>query len=162
MRDADYIKDAKGAKISPASIVMGLAALLIFGLFGWLTFGPKPAPPPPPQLSAEGKQYLRNLALSNVHMQAAESYVNARVVEILGDITNNGDRIVKLAEVTCVFQDYSGQEVARERAFVVGGTAPGGSLRPHATKGFRLPFDTIPESWNQAMPTLIIAQIQFE
>ncbi len=152
----------KDVKISPATIVMGLAAVLIFGLFGWLTFGPKPAPPPPPQLSAEGRQYLGSLALSNVHMQAAESYVNARVVEILGEITNNGDRTVKVAEVTCVFTDYSGQLVARERSFVVGGTAPGGSLKPHTTMSFRLPFDTIPEEWNQAMPTLIIAQIQFE
>ena len=155
-------RDADSVKISPATIVMGLAALLIFGLFGWLTFGPKPAPPPPPQLSAEGRRYLPSLALSNVHMQAAESYVNSRLVEILGDITNNGDRPVKLVEVTCVFQDYAGREIARERAFVVGATAPGGSLKTHTTKGFRLPFDTIPESWNQAMPTLIIAQFKIE
>jgi len=25
-----------------------------------------------------------------------------------------------------------------------------------------LPFDTIPDSWNQVMPGLVIAQIQFE
>jgi len=150
----------RDVKISPASLVMGLAAVLIFGLFGWLTFGPKPAPPPLPQLTPEARQYLPSLALSGVHMQAAENYVNARVVEILGDITNNGSRTVKLAEVTCVFHDYSGQEVARERALVVG--SRGGPLRPNGTKAFRLPFDTIPDTWNQAMPTLIIAQIQFE
>ena len=79
-------------KISPASIVIALAGILILGVFGWLTFGPEPAPPPPPVLTAEAKQYLPNLALSNVHMQAAESYVKARLVEILGDITNNGSR----------------------------------------------------------------------
>jgi hypothetical protein len=43
---------------------------------------------------------------------------------------------------------------------VVGGRT--GSLTAGETKSFRLPFDTIPETWNQAMPTLIIAQIQFE
>ena len=147
-------------KISPASIVVGLAGVLILGVFGWLTFGPAPAAPPPPRLTQEGKAYLSSLALSNVHMQAAESYVNSRLVEILGEISNKGNRTVKVAEVTCVFSDYSGVEIARERAFVVGGRS--GSLAPGETKSFRLPFDTIPENWNQAMPTLIIAQLQFE
>ncbi len=140
--------------------MVGLAGVLILGVFGWLTFGPAPAAPPPPRLTQEGKAYLSSLALSNVHMQAAESYVNSRLVEILGEISNKGSRTVKVAEVTCVFSDYSGVEIARERAFVVGGRT--GSLAPGETKSFRLPFDTIPENWNQAMPTLIIAQLQFE
>jgi hypothetical protein len=139
---------------------MALGGALILGIFGWLTFGPAPAPPPPPKLSQEAKDYLPNLQLANVHMQAAESYVNTRLVEILGDIGNNGTRTIKLAEVTCIFRDYSGQEIARERATVIGGRP--GPLPPGQTRSFRLPFDTIPQSWNQAMPTLVIAQIQFE
>jgi hypothetical protein len=147
-------------KISPAGIVIGLAAILIFGAFGWLTFGPKPAPPPPAVLTQEAKAYLPNLVLTNVRMQAAESYVQSRLVEILGDISNKGNRTLKVVEVICVFKNYAGQEIARERAVVVG--ARGGSLGPGETKSFRLPFDTIPEAWNQALPSLVIAQIQFE
>jgi hypothetical protein len=147
-------------KISPASIVIALAMILILGAFGWLTFGPKPAPPPPPVLTAEAKEYLSNLDLSNVHMQAAESMVNQRVVEILGDITNKGDRVIKLAEVTCVFRDYTGKELKRERVAIVGGQTTG-TLSPGASKPFRLAFDDIPDTWNQAVPTLVIAQIQF-
>jgi hypothetical protein len=144
-------------KISPAGIVIGLAAILIFGAFGWLTFGPKPAPPPPAVLTKEARDYLPNLGLSNVHMQSSENYVNARVIEILGDITNKGTKTLKLAQVICVFRDYAGQEIARESASVVRDT-----LAPTQTRSFRLPFDTIPDSWNQQVPTLIIAQIQFE
>lgn len=146
-------------KISPASIVIGLAMILILGAFSWLTFGPKPPPPPPPVLTQEAKDYLPNLALTDVHMQAAESMVNQRVVEILGHITNRGNRIVKLAEVTCVFKDYGGMEVKRERVVIVG--ASGTPLLPGATKPFRLAFDDIPDTWSQAMPALLIAQIQF-
>ena len=146
-------------KISPASIVIALAMILILGAFGWLTFGPKPAAPPPPVLTEEAKHYIVNLPLSNVHMQAAESLVNQRVVEILGDIGNSGNRVVKLAEVTCIFNDYAGNEVKRERVAIVG--AAGTALNPGATKPFRLAFDDIPETWNQAMPALAIAQIQF-
>jgi hypothetical protein len=147
-------------KISPASIVIGLAGILIVGALGWLTFGPKPAPPPPPVLTEEAKDYLEHLQLDNVHMQAAESMANNRVVEILGAIKNQGSRTVKLAEVTCVFRDYNEKEIKRERLPIVGGT--GGPLGPGDTKSFRLPFDDIPDDWNQVMPTLVIAQIQFQ
>ncbi|MEP6713945.1 MAG: FxLYD domain-containing protein [Terriglobia bacterium] len=147
-------------KISPASIVIGLAGVLILGVFGWLTFGYKPAPPVPPVLTEEAKQYRTSLGLTNVHMQAAESYVQSRLVEILGDITNKGNRRVKAIQVTCLFTDYSGHEIARERVYVFGPST--GTLEPGQTKTFRMAFDTIPESWNQALPTLIVAQIQFE
>jgi hypothetical protein len=147
-------------KVSPASIVIALAAILILGAFGWLTFGPKPAPPPPPVLTEEAKEYLTKLALENVHMQAAESIVNARLVEILGDIKNNGTRRIRLAQVTCVFRDYYNKEVKRERVTIVG--ASGGILGPGESKPFRLAFDDVPDSWNQVMPALVIAQIQFE
>ena len=64
-------------------------------------------------------------------MQAAESVVNTRVVEILGAIANKGTRTVKLAEVTCVFRDYNEMEIKRERLPIVGGT--GGPLGPGDT-----------------------------
>jgi hypothetical protein len=147
-------------KISPASIVIGLGVVLVAGAFAWLTFAPKPAPPPPPVLTEEAREYLPNLKLSNVHMQAAESYVNSRLIEIFGDITNAGNRKVQLIEVTCVFRDFSQREVARERAWVVDGRP--GALAPGQTRSFRLPFDTIPDTWDQVMPKLVIAQIRFE
>ena len=150
-------------KISPASIVIALAMILILGAFGWLTFGPKPAPPPPPVLTAEAEAYRVNLDFTNVKMQQADSMVNQRVIEILGDITNKGNRGIKLAEVTCVFKDYGGAEVKRERVAIIGGAVFGakGNLAPGATKHFRLAFDDVPEGWNQALPSLHIAQIQF-
>jgi hypothetical protein len=40
-------------------------------------------------------------------------------------------------------------------AFATGPLAPGGK------KNFRLAFDNIPESWNQALPQLVIAQTVF-
>jgi len=147
-------------KISPASIVIALALILIFGVFGWLSFGPKPAPPPAPVLTQQAKSYLASLALSNVRMQAAESYVNQRVVEILGDITNKGNKTVSTVEVTCVFRDYSGREILRERVFVI--DRENGPLQPGVTKPFRLAFDDVPNTWSQAMPSLVIAQIQFQ
>jgi hypothetical protein len=153
-------------KISPIGFVFGIGALLVFGIVGWLTFAPKPAPPPEPVLTLEARQYLPNLQLENVHMQAAESFVNQRVIEILGDIVNHGDRTVKQALVTCRFYDWGGKEVARENAYIVGDTtgalATAGPLAPGGTRPFRLAFDTIPDTWTQALPTLVIREIKFE
>src|SRR4051812_5345649 len=120
--------------------------ILILGAFGWLTFGPKPLPAPPPVLTAEAKQYVSNLKFSNVRIQAAESMVNQRLVEILGDITNKGNRTVNLAEVTCIFNDYNGKELQRERVALIGKTT--GPLNPGASKSFRLAFDDLAEGWN--------------
>lgn len=150
----------RGVKLSPITFVFATGAVLVLGIAAWLTFGPKPSPPPPPVMSDEAKQYLHNLDLTGVHMQAAESFTNQRVIEILGNITNKGDRPVKRALVTCVFYDWNNQIVARENDYIVGGVA--GSLPAGATKPFRLAFDTIPETWTQALPTLVIREIQFE
>lgn len=111
-------------------------------------------------LTAEARGYLKNLALSEVSMQANESYLKQEVVEINGKVTNNGDRVVKLVEVNCIFHDPYGQVVLRERVAIAGRKA--GDLRPGDTKSFRLAFDSIPPSWNKQMPDLVIAQILFE
>jgi hypothetical protein len=50
--------------------------------------------------------------------------------------------------------------VLRERVAIV--RSKNGGLAPTETKAFRMPFDNMPQSWNQAMPQLVIAQIQFE
>jgi hypothetical protein len=141
-------------------IVIGAVAVLLVGCAAaYLTFGPKPAPPPPPVLTQEAKDYLDNLKLSDVGLQAAESYINSSVVEILGKVGNNGNRSVKLVQVYCVFQDVYQRQIRRELATVVGKAGP---LRPGETKPFRLAFENPPQGWDQAMPKLVIAQIQFE
>ena len=83
-----------------------------------------------------------------------------RLVEIPGHITNKGGRTVRLAEVTCVFSDYYGKELKRERVAIVGQTT--GPLAPGVSKPFRLAFDDLADNWNQALPRLVIAQIQFK
>src|SRR5207245_569486 len=106
-------------------------------------------PPPAAPLTGEARDYVRskNLKLANVEMKAHESYLKQSVIEITGTIENAGTRKVKSVEIYCVFYDSLGQVVLRKRvAIVSGGT---GGAAPGETKPFRLPFDDIPESWNQ-------------
>jgi hypothetical protein len=110
-------------------------------------------------LTPEAKAYVRNLKLSDVDMKASESYFKQVVVEISGKIENAGDRDLSVIEIYCVFYDSYGQLVLRKRLPIVGERM--GGLKPGETKSFRLPFDEIPESWNHAMPQLVIAGIKF-
>jgi hypothetical protein len=111
-------------------------------------------------LTPEGKAYTKYLQLGGVEMQATDAFLKQRLVEIVGKITNAGGRRLKSVDLNCVFYDPYGQVVLRERVSIVRSRL--GGLKPGETKDFRLPFDTIPESWNQAMPQLVIAQVVFE
>ena len=158
---ADKVIPAKKLRfpLSVPVVIAILGVVIVGGAIAYLTFGPKPAPPPPPVLTQEAKDYLPNLKLTDVGLQAAESYINSSLVEVLGKITNVGNRGVRLVQVNCVFRNVYGQQIRRELATVVGKLGP---LNPGDTKPFRLAFENPPPGWNQAMPDLVIAQIQFE
>ena len=145
--------------IPPVAIVAGAVLLLGFGGFLALERQSR-VTPPAPVLTGDARAYVRYLKLSDVEMKAHESYFKQSVVEITGKLGNQGYRILKLVEINCVFYDPYGQVVLRERVPIV--SAKTGGLTPGDTKNFRLPFDSIPQSWNQAMPQLVIAQILFE
>ena len=110
-------------------------------------------------LTAEARAYTRNLQLSDVEMKASENYFQQAVVEIEGKIANTGDRPLDTVEIFCVFRDPYGQLVLRRRLAIVSPRM--GGLKPGETKSFRLPFDDLPASWNQAMPQLVIASVKF-
>jgi hypothetical protein len=110
-------------------------------------------------LTPEAKTYTRNLQLSDVEMKASENYFQQAVVEIEGKIANAGDRPLETVEVYYVFRDSYGQLVLRRRLAIVSPRM--GGLKPGETKSFRLPFDDLPASWNQAMPQLVIAGVKF-
>jgi hypothetical protein len=132
---------------------------LVGGAAFWFLQHQPPAQVPKPVLTGGARAYVRNLKLSEVDMKAHESYFKQSVVEITGKIGNEGDRVLKLVEINCVFGDSAGQVVLRERVPIVSAKTNG--LSPGETKSFRLAFDNIPESWNQALPQLVIAQIVF-
>ena len=142
------------------AVVIGLVLVLGLGGFFYLDRAAKKGPPAPPPLTGDARAYARNLKLTNVEMKAHESYLKQSVVEIVGNIQNVGDRMVKTVEINCVFYDSYGQVVLRKRVPIV--SAKIGAVAPEQIKPFRLPFDDIPESWNQMMPQLVMAAIEFQ
>ena len=145
--------------IPVAVLVVALVVILGAGFFLYLDRAANRPPPSPAPLTAEAKAYVRSLQLMDVEMQKHESYMKQAVVEITGKIGNNGNRALRVVEINCVFYDAYGQLVLRSRVPIVGRKM--GGLAPGEIKNFRLAFDDIPDSWNQALPQLVIAQIVF-
>jgi hypothetical protein len=153
--------NAAGKKSIPVTPVLTalVAVLALLGAFIYLNRPAQKSAAGP--ASREAKAYLAKLALSDVGMQASENFMNQKVVEVIGNISNNGPREVKSIDVFCLFYSVDGHELHRERLRIVGGVAAPGSLKPGTTKSFRMPFDTLPDGWNQALPKMVIAQITF-
>jgi hypothetical protein len=147
----------KRTSIPPAALVAG--AMAVVGLAGFWYLS-KPAPPKEPApLTGAAKAYVRGLKLSNVDMQAHESYLKQSIVEITGNLGNTGDRVLRTVEINCVFYDPNGQVLLRERVAIINPKT--GALAPGETKAFRMAFDNVPEGWNQSMPQMVIAAIDF-
>lgn len=159
------------------AIVAGIVVLLGAGGFLYLDRASKQTPAGPPPPSAEARAYAKNLRfvaddgvnLENPKMESHESYLKQSTVEITGNIMNSGDRPVSSVEVTWLFKDPGTmmpdgqlyQEVIyRERTSIV--SKKSGGLAPGQFRHFSISFDNIPDSWNQAMPSLVIAGISFK
>ena len=112
-----------------------------------------------PVLTPEAKAYTKYLQLSGVQMKATANALGQTLVEITGQITNTGNRPLKKVVLQCIFYDPSGQVIDRELVPIV--RVRHGALQPGQTRNFRLPFDSLPKTWNQAMPQLVIAEIIF-
>lgn len=151
----------KKKKEFPTGLVIALTVVLaVGGAAAWYFGQPRDNANQAPVLTPEAKAYVRNLKLSGTELKATDSAMAKSLIEIVGSITNNGERKLKLVELNCIFYDPYNQVVLRERVAIV--RPKNGGLAPAETKPFRMPFDNMPPSWNQAMPQLVIAQIQFE
>jgi len=140
---------------SRSAIYILAATLLLGGPVVWY-FNHPATVSSAPSLTPDAKAYVRNLQLADVTMKATESYVQQMVTEIEGKITNGGARTVKEVDVYCIFYNRYGEVVLRKRVPIVNSL-----VKPGESRSFRLPFDEIPESWNNQMPQLVIAGIQF-
>lgn len=144
----------------PAAPLIVAGVLVAIALVGAIAYLSRPANnTPQAEATPEAKAYVHNLALSDVRMNASENFMRQQVVEIQGHIVNQGPRALRSVDVYCLFYGVDGRQLYRERVAIVPST--GAPLKPSEVRSFRLPFDTLPDGWNQAMPKMVIAHISF-
>ncbi|HMJ63202.1 MAG TPA: hypothetical protein VK493_15635 [Bryobacteraceae bacterium] len=145
-------------------IALWMGAVALAAILAAVVYLERPRAKPVDESGAtpEAKAYVSHLELSGVNMVASENFMQQKVVEIQGTIANRGTRPLAGIDVYCLFAGVDGREVHRERQPILGtGGARTPPLAPNAARPFRLPFDSLPEGWNEAMPKLVIARIQF-
>lgn len=140
-------------------VVTGALLVIVVAIGAFYFIRPAALPTQEATASAESRAYLPRLALSDVAMEASENFMKQQVVEVKGVIADNGPRALRSVDVYCLFYDVNGKELQRERLPIV--NSKNAPLRPNERRHFRLPFDAVPEGWNQAMPKMVIAQITF-
>ena len=169
--------EKKRPTIPPMAIVAGIVVLAGLGGFWYLDRASRQTPPGPAPPTAAARAYAKYLKFvaddgvtpKNPDMESHESYLKQTVVEISGNLLNAGDRAVNSVAVNWLFYEPGAvmpdgklyQEVIwHERTFLV--TKKMGGLDPGKSRPFHVSFDNIPDSWNQAMPSLVIAAIEFK
>ena len=110
-------------------------------------------------LTDEARDYLHSLDLDGVEMAAMDNTLGHTLVEVTGTIRNLGQRQVRSMRLNCVFFDVHGIEMHRVLSTIVSSSD---GLAPGSARDFRLPFDDIPDGWNQILPSLYIAEIVFD
>jgi hypothetical protein len=161
-KNVPTVLKAPGRKTNYLPLAIVSILVVVIGAAAWfllLRGGSQAAQPRP--LTPEAKAYVRNLGLAEVEMKAKENALGGTLVEITGKITNKGDRVLRSIELNCIFYDPYGQAVLRERVPIVRYKG-GAGMQSGETRSFRMPFDSIPAGWNQALPQLVIAGIDFE
>lgn len=141
-------------------LLVALGLLLGIAGFGYLEWkGRSDLPVEQVVLTDEARDYLTSLDLSDVEMGATDNSLGQTLVEITGTIRNIGDRPVRSIRLNCVFFDVYGIELHRVLSTIVRSSQ---GLQPGGEVPFRLPFDDIPDGWNQVLPSLYVAEIVFD
>lgn len=138
---------------------LGVTLVAVVAVAAALIFLSRPAPKQPTGPSAAALAYLPYLHIADVKMNAAENLVQQQVVYVNGVLQNSGNRRLERVDVYCIFSGIDGKEIYRERVSLL--RASGKPLGPGQSRPFQLPFDEIPDGWNQTPPRLQIAQIRF-
>lgn len=158
MLDTDQKIRSRSSKTVPLLVVAALAGGIGAGAyFYWQDRSART--PAPIILTEEARAYLPSLDLGGVEMSGKENALGQTLVEITGQIANQGDRQIRSIRLNCVFFDINGIELHRALSTIVPART---GLAPGTEQGFRLAFDDIPDGWNQVMPSLYIAEIVFD
>lgn len=164
MREPKPLANARGSASIPKKIpiaplvVLAMVVAAVIAAFFYLSRPATKSPQTGPA-SGEAKAYVSNLQLSDVSMKASENFMRQQVVEIEGKIANHGPRSLQAVDIYCIFYGIDGQEIYRERVPIV--QSKGAPLKADDVRSFRLPFDSLPDGWNQALPRMVIARIAF-
>lgn len=150
---------------------MVIAAVIVIAVTGGLFFvfqHGKTTPEVTP-ISAQADPYAANLPISNLAMSESSNLAGGKVTYLDGQITNKGSRTISGITVQVLFRNYA-HEVAQNETqplmlirtrdpYVDVQPVSAAPLKPGDERDFRLIFDTVADSWDNAYPEIRIIRV---
>lgn len=140
----------------------GAALLLIAVIYLFAHYTPAPSTPTlkPLPMGAAEQSYAPQIRFLEPKVARAANFLNQEVTFVFGSVENQGTRPVQQIEITLEFHDLFNQVVLRDKQRLFSPTAP--PLAPHENRDFQLTYESVPQQWNQAYPTLTITGLELK
>jgi hypothetical protein len=151
------LADGRSPLLMIFTISVAIAAVLAAG--AWFMHARLSRPAVRPPLSAEAQAYLKQVAVTDVHLSAAETGLGSNVTYLDARISNNGARALREVDLDLAFVDMLNQLVLRKTVHPISTTSP--PLQPGESRPFRVTFDYMPGEWNQGPPVATVTYVSF-
>jgi hypothetical protein len=160
-RQAAFIRLASDRGRSLLPLIFGISAAIAVLLAGvaWLMHARLTRPAVRPPLSAEARDYLAQIEVTDARMSAAETPLGTTETYLDAHVVNRGPRTVRQLDLQLEFEDMMKQVVLQQVSRpVTENTAP---LKPGETRNLHITFDHMPAEWNQAPPIFTPVYVEF-
>jgi type VI protein secretion system component VasK len=146
---------------SPLLMIFGISVAIaaVLAIVAWVMHARLARPVVRPPLSADAQAYLKQIAVTDIHMSAAETGLGSNVTYLDAQVTNDGARPVREVDLDLTFVDMVSQMVLRRTVHAVTRTSP--PLKPGESRPFRATFDYMPTDWNQGPPNVTVTYVSF-
>lgn len=138
---------------------ISLAIAAVLAIVAWVMHARLTRTVVRPPLTADAQAYLMQIAVTDIHMSAAETGLGSSVTYMDAEIRNNGARAVREVDLDLTFVDMVNQMVLRRTVHPVTRTSP--PLKPGESRPFRVTFDYMPADWNQGPPVVAVTYTGF-
>jgi hypothetical protein len=149
----------RGRSLLP--LIFGISAAIAVLLAGsaWLMHARLTRPEVRPPLSAEARDYLAQISVTDARMSAAETPLGTTETYLDAHVVNRGSRTVRELDLQFAFEDTMKQVVLQQVSSpVTENTAP---LKPGEVRSLHITFDHMPAEWNQAPPIFTPVYVEF-
>jgi hypothetical protein len=146
---------------SPLLMIFAISAAIaaVLAIVAWAMHSRLSRPIVRPPLSADARAYLKQIAVADLHMSAAETGLGSNVTYLDARIDNGGTRAVREIDLELTFVDMLNQTVLKRTVHPITATAP--PLQPGESRPFRVTFDYMPAEWNQGAPAVAATYVSF-
>ena len=145
-----------------SAIIVGLAVLLVVGIFVFWNMGPGRSSrnSVPLTESTDSASIDSSIKLTHLSIATSDTYAgNIRIRNITGVLTNISDKPVRKIDLKMTFTDYDGKTIQESTHTAFDPRHK--PLDPGDQYRFEVNFENLPKSWNYHVPKTEIVKVGY-